>query len=516
MKTITKSIYLTFASVALACFALLPRAQAATPELLPAPAPDGFYKGFNTAEGLNALFSLTTGTFNSAFGFSALKADTTGGSNTAVGGQALLHNNTGGYNTAVGENALVFNTSGSFNMALGQGALANNLIGNNNTAMGFQALLGNTADEEVAVGYQALRTNTTGQQNTAVGFQALYNNKTSSTPDVNGSTVGEQNTAIGYQALLRNTTGFINTATGDSALLSNTTGWGNTANGVDALTSNTTGTRNTAIGGSSFNSNITGFRNTAVGFGALFTSTTGNLNSALGWQALSPATATNTTGSFNIAVGYKAGESLTTGDNNIYVGNLGGGAGEANTIRIGNQVAGTDSVGFPHPAHTATYIAGIAGVNQGSPAAVYINTTTGQLGTQAPASSLRFKHDIKAMDKTSDAILALKPVTFHYKSDTKNTPQFGLIAEQVAKVNPDLVVRDEKGEIYSVRYDAVNAMLLNEFLKEHRKVQELTSDFQATVAQLTSRLDEQAAQVQRVSAQLEASKPAPQVAKNNR
>src|SRR5438876_6640515 len=460
-----KTTTLLVIPLVLACFALLPRAQAATPELLPAPAPDGFYNGFNTAEGFNALFSLTSGTVNTALGFKALRADTSGGSNTAVGAQALLHNNLGGYNTAVGENALVFNTGGSFNMALGQGALANNLIGNNNTAMGFQALNHNTVDDNTAVGHSALFFNTSGPDNTAVGFQAL---------------------------------------------LSNTTAAGNAAYGSFALGSNTTGHRNTATGGSSLSANTIGFRNTGTGFASLLNNSTGNLNTATGWSSLT----NNSNGSFNIALGYKAGQNLT-GDNNIDVGNLGG-AGEANTIRIGNQVAGTDDVGFPHPAHTATYIAGIAGVNQGSPAAVYINTTTGQLGTQAPASSLRFKHDIKAMDKTSDAILALKPVTFHYKSDTKNTPQFGLIAEQVAKVNPDLVVRDEKGEIYSVRYDAVNAMLLNEFLKEHRKVQELTSDFQATVAQLTSRLDEQAAQIQRVSAQLEASKPAPQVAKNNR
>ena len=135
------------------------------------------------------------------------------------------------------------------------------------------------------------------------------------------------------------------------------------------------------------------------------------------------------------------------------------------------------------------------------------------------------------MDQTSEAILALKPVTFHYKSDSSNTPQFGLIAEEVAKVNPDLVVRDENGEVYTVRYDAVNAMLLNEFLKEHRKVEEQQSKIQkqqgtiselkATVAQqqkgmevLAAQLKEQAAQIQKVSAELETSKPAAQVVNN--
>src|SRR5438552_12698473 len=157
-----KTTTLLVIPLVLACFALLPRAQAATPELLPAPAPDGFYTGFNTAEGLGALFALTTGTFNTALGFKALNADTSGGSNTAVGGQALLHNNTGSYNTAVGENALVFNTTGSMNMALGQGALASNVLGSFNTAMGFQALNGNNTDDNTAVGYQALFSNTTG------------------------------------------------------------------------------------------------------------------------------------------------------------------------------------------------------------------------------------------------------------------------------------------------------------------------------------------------------------------
>src|SRR5438034_2224298 len=168
-----KTTTLLVIPLVLACFALLPRAQAATPELLPAPAPDGFYNGFNTAAGFGALFALTTGTFNTALGFKALRADTSGGSNTAVGGQALLNNNTGSFNTAVGENALDFNTVSSFNMALGQGALASNLTGNSNTAMGFQALNRNTTKNNTAVGYQALFSNTTGSNLNAVGYQAL-------------------------------------------------------------------------------------------------------------------------------------------------------------------------------------------------------------------------------------------------------------------------------------------------------------------------------------------------------
>ena len=434
----------------LACLAFLPRAQAVSPP------PDGGYSGFNTAEGVNALLSLGSGTFNTALGFSSLKADTTGSHNTAVGGQALLHNN-GSYNTAVGENALVSNTTGSFNMALGQGALASNIGGNGNTAMGFQALHGNTASGNVAVGYQAL----------------------------NEDALGTRNTANGYQALASNQGGVDNTATGFRALFSNT---------EDLF-------------------NLRGHRNTATGSQALFSNRIGRNNTAVGYRALY----NNTDGGQNIALGFNAGSNIT-GDLNIDIGNAGV-ALEQSTIRIG-------TLGV----RSRAFIAGIRGVTTGFANAVnVVIDSAGQLGTLS--SSKRFKKEIKSMDQTSEAILALKPVTFHYKSDSSNTPQFGLIAEEVAKVNPDLVVRDENGEVYTVRYDAVNAMLLNEFLKEHRKVEEQQSKIQkqqgtiselkATVAQqqkgmevLAAQLKEQAAQIQKVSAELETSKPAAQVVNN--
>jgi len=217
-----------------------------------------------------------------------------------------------------------------------------------------------------------------------------------------------------------------------------------------------------------------------------------------------------------------AGSNLATGHDNIDIGNVGI-AGDSSTIRIGDTVN----------ANITTFIAGTSGVNEGGTiSAVYINTD-GQLGTQPPPSSRRFKKEIKPMDHTSEAILGLKPVTFHYKSDSTGTPQFGLIAEEVAAVNPDLVVRDEKSEIYSVRYDQVNAMLLNEFLKEHGKVEKLEAavaqqrkDFQSTIAQqqksFQSRLAEQEKQIealasslQKVKAQIELGKPAPRVTVNN-
>jgi hypothetical protein len=295
------------------------------------------------------------------------------------------------------------------------------------------------------------------------------------------------------------TTGSENTATGWQALFNND-GFGNTANGAFTLHSNTTGEFNTANGYLALYSNTTGYGNTANGLEALINNTTGNGNTANGLDAL----VNNTTGSDNVALGTSAGGALTTGDLNIDIANEGV-AGESNTIRIGTRGD-----------QTRTFIAGISGAPVAG-AAVKVNAN-GQLGV--PPSSERFKAEIKPMDKASEAILALKPVTFRYKKevDPNGTAQFGLVAEQVAKVNPALVDRDGKGEIYTVRYEAVNAMLLNEFLKEHRTVQEL----EATVAQqqkeiqvLTASLKEQASQIQKVSAQLEVSKPAPQMVINN-
>jgi Chaperone of endosialidase len=268
-----------------------------------------------------------------------------------------------------------------------------------------------------------------------------------------------------------------NTAEGTQALFSNTTGNANTAIGVGALYKNTTGTGNTATGMAALGSNTTGFANTAIGVSALL----------------------NATGDYNVALGNSAGEFLSTGDNNIDIGyNVVGVKGESNTIRIGN----TDI--------TATYIGGISGQIVVGDAAVFVDSN-GKLGTMT--ASTRFSDDIKPIDKASEAILTLKPVTFRYKQeiDPKGIRQFGLIAEEVEKVNPDLVGRDEKGKVYSVRYDAVNAMLLNEFLKEHGKVEKL----ETTVARQQKQIETLTAGLQKVSAQLEASKPAPQVVNNN-
>ena len=311
--------------------------------------------------------------------------------------------------------------------------------------------------------------------------------------------MGLSNTATGADALSDNTNGHDNVAVGNGALSSNTQGSQNTATGSQSLNSSTS-SENTADGFQALFSNTTGDNNTGIGRQALLNNTSGADNTAVGRDAL----ANNTIGSNNIALGVGAGVSVTTGDNNIDIGNGGGGA---NTIHIGNS-------------QTATLIAGISGVPvTGTPVTVSVS---GQLGV-AP-SSQRFKDEIKPMDKVSEAVLALRPVTFRYRKeiDPARTSQFGLVAEEVEKVNPDLIVRDKEGKAYSVRYDQVNAMLLNEFLKEHRKVEELQAgfaqqqkDFQAIVRHQQEQIDALTAGLQKVTAQLEVGKPAQQTVLNN-
>lgn len=367
-RLIPTSSFLIVPILALACIiGLLPKAQAVSP------APDGGYTGWNTAEGQDALFSLTSGGFN-----------------TAVGGHALYEDSTGGSNTSVGAFALAANREGYWNVAVGQGALRNNTV----------------------------------SANVAIGTQALYNN-----------TDGLSNTATGYQALFRNTHGDQNTAFGQNSLYQNISG---------------------------------------------------NHNTAIGWEA-------------------GAGNRSGSGDIYIGSGTRANFEGERGAIRIGNAF---------YSGYNACYIQGIYGK--------FVDPTTQQTAVidefgkvGSVISSRRFKRDIKPMDKASEAILALKPVTFYYKDDAKNTPCFGLIAEDVAQVDPNLVVRDKSGEAMSVRYDQVNAMLLNEFLKEHREVEALQAniaqqrkDFEAAVADLKG-------QIQKVSAQLEVSSPPQQVVENN-
>jgi uncharacterized coiled-coil protein SlyX len=309
------------------------------------------------------------------------------------------------------------------------------------------------------------------------------------------------NTAEGEDALFSITSGYNNVAIGFEALYSNTDGIQNTGSGYRALYSNMTGARNTATGNGALSRNTTGSSNTASGLHAMFLNTIGLRNTGEGAFALTA----NTTGSDNIALGYNAGSSLTTGNYNINIGNVGV-AGESNTMRIGT----------PGKQNTA-YVAGIYGQMEASGVSVIIGPN-GHLGTVA--SSARFKQAIKPMDTASEAILGLKPVTFRYKHelDPNGIPQFGLVAEEVAKVNPDLVARDAEGKVYSVRYEAVNAMLLNEFLKEHRNVaeqQNTIAELKATVAQQQKQIEALTATVRKVSERIELSAPAPRIAAND-
>jgi hypothetical protein len=364
-----------------------------------------------------------------------------------------------------------------------------------NTAEGQAALLSlTTGDFNTAAGFLSLRSDSSGGFNTAVGAGTLFAN-----------TGGGSNTATGAGALLSNTVGFGNTASGVFALFSNTTGVTNAANGYQALFSNTAGNQNTAIGTGALFSNTTGQSNTATGLGALATNTMGAANTANGVNALG----VSTTGSGNTAIGTGALSSSTTGHGNTA---LGDGAGTnvttaSNVICIGSLAANVDN---------SCYIGNIFGSTSSNGVTVLVNSD-GRLGTMT--SSQRFKENIKPMGNASEVLYALKPVSFRYKKDIDpvGTSQSGLVAEEVEKVNRDLVVRDKEGKPYSVRYDQVNAMLLNEFLKEHRTVEVLQADFtqqqkdfQMIVARQQEQIEALTAGLQRVSAQLELSKAAPQ------
>ena len=355
---------------------------------------------------------------------------------------------------------------------------------NNNTAEGEEALfkLNLSYGNNTALGYHALHEAIGTLFNTAVGASSLAKNQD-----------GDDNTANGALSLVSNTTGYSNVANGWQALYSNKVGAHNSATGAEALYTNTADF-NTAAGSRALYTNSTGNSNTASGYATLYNNTSGSSNTAVGTAALTY----NTTGSNNVAIGRDAGTNLTTGSNNIVIGaGLLGNSADTNVTRIGKTT------------QKKVFIGGIYGIAEPAGSGikpVYINSN-GQLGTTPPASSARFKELIKPMEKASEGILSLKPVTFRYKDDTERTPQFGLIAEEVAKANPDLVVRDDNGQIYTVRYEAVNAMLLNEFLKEHRTVQEL----KATLAQQQKQIETLTAGLQKVTARVETSKPAQRV-----
>jgi Chaperone of endosialidase len=405
-----------------------------------------------------------------------------------------------GQNTAEGQNALLdLNVNnGTNNTAVGWLALRTNVDGDFNTAIGSAALATNTGDGNTAIGGAALFSNTTGDYNMAAGLLALFHN-----------TAGVYNTALGASTLQSNHQGISNTAAGYQALYVNDssgTGLGsyNSAFGAFALTNNDDGEANCAFGTGAMEFNSSGLDNVAVGTDSLSSNTIGVGNTAVGTDALE-----SSTGSDNLALGAFAGINQTTGSANVYIGaHMAGVAGESNACYIASIFGQTSATGIP----------------------VLINSDN-KLGTTT--SSKRFKEKISPMERASGMLYALKPVTFRYKKeiDPSSTLQFGLVAEEVEKVNPDLVVRDKEGKPYSVRYDQVNAMLLNEFLKAHCKIEEQ----EATIAQLkagaakqeainaeqrkgmevlTAMVKQQAAQIQKVSAQVELNTPASQTVVN--
>ena len=365
---------------------------------------------FNTAMGSGALISLVAG--STSFG------------NTAAGDTALSNLSNANYNTAFGAKAMASNFNGGGNSGFGYGALYTNASGSFNTATGYHALFsGALNDNNTATGYQALFSNGA-NDNTAVGFDALVDN-----------TAGSENTAVGSQAMESNTGGFDTTAVGFQALFANTSGNSNSAFGDDALGSNTQGHDNVALGASALYSNLTGDSNVAIGTGAL----------------------EDSVGNSNIAIGTTAGQSITTGSNNIDIGNLGE-AKDVGVIRIGNP--GTQKQLF------------LAGVESSkiTGSAVYV-TSAGRLGVLA--SSERYKTAIAPMGAQTDRLELLRPITFHLKSNPTGALQYGLIAEDVAKVYPELVTRDTNGKIQGVRYDELAPMLVNEVQRMKAQLNEV-------------------------------------------
>jgi hypothetical protein len=362
-----------------------------------------------------------------------VSSDTLG--DTALGTGALMQvqhyetSSSGVYDTGVGFDAGFSITTGNDNTAFGYRAVYSNETGTGNTGVGSHALYASSASGNTAMGGYALYNSSTGPDNTAVGFAALYSART-----------GGDNTAVGYQALYSNgaggTDGNYNTALGALALLGNESGSNNTASGYEALSTNTSGAGNAA-----------------VGYQAIHLNKTGSDNSALGMKALSVLTS----GARNIAVGFEAGLNLKTGSNDIYIGNPGGTASESGIIRIG--ALGT---------HTAAYLQGVAGqVLTGTPAAVYVNPANGLLGVIV--SSERYKTDIADMGGASERLAELRPVTFRLLADEQGLRQFGLVAEEVARVYPELAVRDAQGRVQGLRYEELTPMLLNEVQKERQR-----------------------------------------------
>ena len=413
------------------------------------PAPDGGYPNFTTAEGDNALNGLTTGAGNTGVGWYSLFGAGASSFNTGVGAGTLVLNS-GNSNTAVGAGTLLLNTTGMENTAVGTDALVFNDNGFNNNAVGAFALFNNIDGiSNNAFGTGALQNNMYATANTAIGDSALANN------DITGNNSALDNTAIGAQALFSNTDGSDNTAVGYFALANASLSAGDNPN--------------TAVGAYALSTDINGTGNTAVGHGAL----------------------QSNTGSDNTAIGFQAG---LGGDGNVYIG-----------AEVSGQFGGEVNHTYIRNINTTT-------VSGGETDTVTVDLNTGLLGHLS--SSRRYKEGIEPMDNVSETLYRLKPVTYRYKReiDPSQSVAFGLIAEDVAEVNPNLVARNGQGQPESVHYEMVDAMLLNEFLKEHHKNEKQ----EATIARLEKQVETLTAGLRKVSAQLEVNKSAAQTALTDR
>jgi hypothetical protein len=426
-----------------------------------------------TFAGLDAGTLTGTGVANTGVGRSALGSLTSGLRNTAVGAYAMVVHASGASSTAVGFKALTASVSGGSNAAFGAYALMSLTDTHNNSAFGFEALRYNTAHGNAAFGSGAMRANTSGAGNSAFGTTSLTNNTTGSENTAVGNgvlltnTSGDFNTGIGYSALLSNIDGARNTATGAFALNANTSGVNNTASGNQALTDNTTGSNNVAVGMYSLWKSTTGARNTAVGGNSLVNGTTGSDNTALGYHALDDLT----TGGANTAIGNYAGLNLTTGNSNIYLGAGAASASESNAIRIGT--AGT---------HTRTYVMGVRGVTTANGNAIPVMIdSAGQLGTVS--SSVRFKQDVNDIGGAAAAALDLRPVSFRYRTQPDSV-HFGLIAEEVANVLPELVVLGADGAPETVAYHELPALLLALLQRQQATIADLEKKLSAVEARL--------------------------------
>jgi hypothetical protein len=467
-----KNQKITLVLLAVACFAVLSTALARpvpTPTPVPTATPRlGEDRGNNNsaAENVDALNINTTGQHNTAHGWHALSANTSGSYNIANGSYALSSNMTGWRNSAVGAYSLQNNTTGSANNAFGESALWSNTTGSYNVAMGASALQDNTTGwGNIAFGGDALSGNTIGMENTAMGDAALQNNST-----------GSGNVAVGAVALFYKT--------GASYELQGA----NTAVGYRAL----------CYTGAEWGTGLGGDGNTAVGDRAMLYNVDGSFNCAFGLLALS-ADNGETDAMANTAIGNRAGYGRRTGTGNVYIG-------EQEMARDPNESYHT----YIHNINTTSVSGGFADT-------VTVDLNTGLLGHLT--SSRRHKEDIKAMQDASETLYRLKPVTYRYKKeiDRNQVLDYGLIAEEVAEVDPNLAIRNAKGEIETVRYSAINVMLLNEFLKEHQAFvaeQEKVKNLEAGMAGLLATVKEQAAQIQRVSTQLELRRPLQTLARN--